>query len=78
MAATINVRLINAQSDDPVTNLTVPDGTTLGQFLELNRVNTDSMSVQVRLDGETVDWDMEDELEDGVRVTVTPEKIKGA
>ena len=78
MAATISVRLINSTSDDPVTNLTVPAGTTLGQLLDLNNVDVDSMSVQVRVNGSAVEYDMEDELTDGVRVTLTPERIKGA
>lgn len=78
MAATINVRLVNSQSDDPVSNLVVPKGTTLGKFLELNNVNTHSMNVTVRLNGEVISLSYEDELMDGVKLTVSPEKIKGA
>lgn len=78
MAATISVRLINSASDDPVSNLELPATTTLRKLLELYNIDANSMNVQVRVGGEVVQHDLDDELEDGVRVTVSPEKIKGA
>ena len=78
MAATISVTLLNSASDD-FTTLSVPAGTTVEQFLDLNNVNVDNMVVTLRVNQETIsNWDLDDELQDGTRVTVSPEKIKGA
>lgn len=77
MSQTVSVQLVNSQSDDPVTNLVVPEGTTVGEFLTLNKVKTENSSITMRVDGESVDYDLDDELADGVRLTVTPTNIKG-
>jgi hypothetical protein len=79
MANTISVQLVNSQSDDPITDLNVPEGTTIQDFLDLNRVNTNNMIVTLRRNGHNVDYDsFDEELQDDTRVTVTPEKVKGA
>lgn len=74
----INVTLVNSQSDSPVLNTQVPDGTTYRKFLEFNEVSLANMVVTVRVDSERIEFDMDDEIEDGSKVTVTPEQIKGA
>ena len=74
----INVTLVNSQSDDPILNTQVAEGTTYQEFLNFNRVNTNSMVVTVRVDGERVEYALSDIVDDGARITVTPEQIKGA
>ena len=74
----INVTLVNSQSDDPILNTQIAEGTTYQEFLDFNKVNTNSMVVTVRVDGERVQYSMSDEVDDGARITVTPEQIKGA
>lgn len=74
----INVTLINSQSDEPILNQEVADGTTYGELLNFNKVNTDKMVVNVRVDGERVSFSLDDVVDDGARVSVTPEEIKGA
>lgn len=78
MSNVVGVTLVNSQSDDPVLPLTLPKGTTIQKLLDLNNVNTGNMVVTVKLDGEEIDYDLEDEVEDGMRVTVVPERVKGA
>lgn len=75
---TVSVQLVNSQSDDPVTELVVPDGTTVGQFLDLNNVKTENASVTLRLDGQSLSYDLDDDILDGTRITVTPVNVKGA
>lgn len=74
----INVTLVNSQSDDPILETQVPSDTTYGEFLKFNQVDTVNMVVSVRIGGERVTFDLDDEVEDGARITVTPEQIKGA
>ena len=74
----LNVTLINSQSDEPILNQEVADGTTYGELLNFNKVNTDKMVVNVRVDGERVSFSLDDVVDDGARVSVTPEEIKGA
>lgn len=74
----INVTLANSMSDDPILNTQTPDGTTYRQFLEFNKVSLSGMVLTARIDGERIDFALDDEMEDGVKLTVTPEQIKGA
>ncbi len=74
----INVTLINSQSDSENLKQQLPDETTYRELLSFNKVNTNKMVVTVRVDGEKVSFDLDDVVEDGARVTVTPEEIKGA
>lgn len=74
----LNVTLINSQSDEPILNQEVADGTTYGELLKFNKVNTDKMVVNVRVDGEQVSFSLDGVVDDGARVSVTPEEIKGA
>lgn len=78
MAPTVSVTFINSQSDDPVSQLTMPSTMTVREFLDVNRVDTNRVAVTIRLDGEVYDYDLDDELEDGMRVSVTPQNVKGA
>lgn len=73
-----NITVVNSASDEPVSRQAVPDGTTYQQVLELNKINTTNMVVKVRLDGQELDWDADEEVTDGVKLTVTPTQIKGA
>lgn len=73
-----NVTVVNSMSDEPVSRQAVPDGTTYKQVLSLNKIDTTNMVVKARLDGEEIDWSLDDEILDEVRITVTPTQIKGA
>lgn len=75
---TVNVKVIDSQSDAGIKNLQLPAGMTVRQLLEANRINLNNMTVRIRVDGEVVDYDLDDELIDGSTVTVTPTQIKGA
>lgn len=75
---TVNVKVIDSQSDTGIKNLQLPAGMTVRQLLEANRINLNNMTVRIRVDGEVVDYDLDDELIDGSTVTVTPTQIKGA
>ncbi len=77
MASTIKVEFVNSQANEPVSKLDVPQGTTMRQILDLNNVTIEGMNVVYRIDGESIPYDMDDELEDGSRVSITPENIKG-
>jgi len=74
----LNVTLVNSMSDDPILNTQTPDGTTYRQFLEFNKVDLSGMVLTARIDGERIDFALDDEMENGVKLTVTPEQIKGA
>lgn len=81
--ATINVRVINAQSDNEIQDLTLPETQTIRQLLDSNQINTDQMTVRIRVTGadgvsQQVDYDLDDALQNGSTVTVTPTNIKGA
>lgn len=78
MATTIPVVLVNTQSDDPVSELQVLEGTTVEAFLAGNSVKTDNATVTLRLDGQDIPYGLGDELESNTRVTVTPTNVKGA
>ena len=75
--STVSVTLLNTQSDDAVVALVVPTGTTVGEFLALNKVKTENATVTLRIDGQSVGYDLDDELEDGSRIVVTPTNVKG-
>ena len=75
--STVSVTLLNTQSDDAVVALVVPTGTTVGEFLTLNKVKTENATVTLRIDGQSVGYDLDDELEDGSRIVVTPTNVKG-
>lgn len=75
---TVNVKVIDSQSDAGIKNLQLPAGMTVRQLLEANRINLNNMTVRIRVEGEIVDYDLDDELIDGSTVTVTPTQIKGA
>lgn len=76
--ATINVRVINAQSDNEIQDLTLPETQTIRQLLESNQINTDQMTVRIRVDGQQIDYELDDTLQNNSTVTVTPTNIKGA
>jgi len=76
--ATINVRVINAQSDNEIQDLTLPETQTIRQLLDSNQINTDQMTVRIRVDGQQIDYSLDDTLQNGSTVTVTPTNIKGA
>jgi len=77
MAATISVKFVDSQSEAPA-NLTLVAGTTYRQFFDSASVNLDNMTATAKLDGDRIDYDLDDEIEDGVRISVTPDQIKGA
>ena len=74
---TVNVRVIDSQTDG-IKTLNLPATMTVRQLLEANKINLDQMTVRIRVDGESVQYDLDDELIDGSTVTVTPTNIKGA
>ena len=74
---TVNVRVIDSQTDG-IKTLNLPATMTVRQLLEANKINLDQMTVRIRVDGESVQYNLDDELIDGSTVTVTPTNIKGA
>jgi len=76
--STVGVTLVNTQADEAVASLQLQEGTTFQDLFTLHKVKLDNAHVTARLGGEEVDWDLEDELPDGVRVSVVPVNVKGA
>lgn len=77
--ATVKITVINSQdAGNEIQELSLPDTQTIRQLLESKQINTEDMTVRVRLNGQQVDYDLDDTLEDGSKVTVTPTNIKGA
>lgn len=74
---TVNVRVIDSQTDG-IKTLNLPATMTVRQLLEANKINLDQMTVRIRIDGESVQYDLDDELINDSTVTVTPTNIKGA
>lgn len=74
---TVNVRVIDSQTDG-IKTLNLPATMTVRQLLEANKINLDQMTIRIRVDGVSVEYDLDDELIDGSTVTVTPTNIKGA
>lgn len=78
MAATVKgVHLDTTKSGD-LTNVQLPEGTTLRDFIALNHLS-DTLSHRVNdSDGEQLDdFDLDDELPDGFTVVTSVAKIKG-
>lgn len=79
MPSTIKVRLIDSSRDDVVADLALPSGTTYEDFVLLYKIDTSKSQIRVRDAAQNVlDFLMEDEIADGVQITVTPTNIKGA
>lgn len=73
----ISITVVDSKNDSNQT-MTVPAGKTVRSLLTDLRVDLDKNVVMLKLDGERLQYDLDDELAEGTRVVITPEQIKGA
>lgn len=79
LPATVSVCVINGQSESgAIQNLNLPETTTIREVLQMNRVNLDKMTVTVKVDGDRITYDLDDEIQEGMSITISPENVKGA
>lgn len=79
LPATVSVRVINGQSESgAIQNLNLPETTTIREVLQMNKVNLDKMTVTVKVDGDRIPYDLDDEIQEGMSITISPEQVKGA
>lgn len=75
----INVVLVTNSGQGVPRNLSVRDGTTIDDLLQVNfDGHVEDFTVSVRRDGVSEVADLDDELEDGDRICLSPQKVEGA
>jgi len=75
----VNVTLVCNSGQGVPRQLSVRDGTTVGEMLNVNfDGHVEDFTVSVRIDGYSEEADLDDVLEDGSRVTLAPRKVEGA
>lgn len=75
----VNVTLVCNSGQGVPRQLSVREGTTIGEMLQVNfDGHLDDFTVSVRIDGVSEVADLDDEVEDGSRVCLSPRKVEGA
>lgn len=75
----VNVTLVTNSGQGVPQRLSVREGTTVGEMLNVNfDGHVEDFTVSCRRDGCSEVVDLDDELEDGDRVVLAPSKVDGA
>jgi len=75
----VNVTLVTNSGQGVPRQLSVREGATIGEMLNVNfDGRLEDFTVSVRLDGVSEVADLDDEVEDGSRICLSPTKVEGA